>query len=358
MSELFREGGPYKIQKAGSEYTMSIPLPTDSEGRLARMCPSEQCSPGYFKVKGGTGITGGQTVVYCPYCRGEAAPSDYTTKSQIQYAKDVMIREAHQGVTDMMRKALGVDSSGKRNLGGGFLKMELSLKEGSRPTVHRPYEEGLQRVVVCPSCGLDHAVFGLATWCADCGSDIFLTHVKAELSVIALMLGDVERRETELGPRVAAKDVENCLEDVVSIYEAVLRALFIRAQRARGMSEENLQSHLAKRIGNRFQNVRLSAEITTRDLGVVLFDGIPEEKVALLAETFEKRHPITHNLGVVDRKYLERIRFAEREGREVAVSSNEILQAIETVTEIITRLHARLFPPGSSNPTVPVSGFE
>jgi hypothetical protein len=341
---LFREGGRYKVRQTGrSEYSMSIPLPTDADGRMARVCPSQACSPGYFKVTPGTGIVGGQTIVYCPYCRGEAEPSDYLTESQMRFAKDVMMREAHEGIGRMVNEALGVGASGRRTLGGGLIKIDLTVKQNGRPMVHRPFHEALQRAVICPNCGLDHAVFGLAVWCSDCGQDIFLTHVNAELNVVKSMLSDVGRRRNDLGPRVAARDIENCLEDAVSIYEAVFRALFSRCLRARGITEIELQSILAKKIANKFQNVRFSGEIVERELGLNPFEGIGEQPLQELIHTFEKRHAITHNLGVVDRKYLERMRSAEREGREVMVSPSEITKAIETTIEVIANLHRRLF---------------
>jgi hypothetical protein len=341
---LFREGGRYKVRRTGrSEYSMSIALPTDADGRIARVCPSQGCSPGYFKVTPGTGIVGGQTIVYCPYCRGKAEPSDYTTDSQRRFAKDVMMREAHEGIGRMVKEGLGIGASGKRTLADGLIKIDLTVKQNGRPTVRRPFHEALQRAVICPNCGLNHAVFGLAVWCSDCGQDIFLTHVNAELNVVKTMLSDVGRRRSELGPRVAARDIENCLEDVVSIYEAVFRALFIRCLRARGITDDELHWILAKKIANKFQNIRFSGEIVERELGLNPFEGIDEQLLRELIHTFEKRHPIAHNLGVVDRKYLERMRSAEREGREVMVSPSEVTKVVEIVLEVIANLHRRLF---------------
>lgn len=350
-AKLFREGGPYKIRRTSPDnYSMTVPLPEGPDGRIARKCPSPSCSPANFKVKTGTGIVDGQTVAYCPYCGGEAEPGDYTTKAQIEYAKQVMMREAHEGVGNMVRESLGLGSSGKRTLGGGMLKIELSMKQGRRPSVHRPFEETLQRAVICPKCGLDHAVFGLAVWCSDCGADIFITHVQAEFEVVKAMLADIPRREEILGARIAARDLENCLEDTVSIYEAVLRALLTRCLRMRGSSDEDLQTLLAKRVGNRFQNVRLAGEVILRELNTQLYEGIAESDVQKLSEAFEKRHPITHNLGVVDRKYLDRMRSAEKEGAEIFVTSTEVSWAIEMAMQIIVGLHARLFQPSVEPP--------
>ncbi|MBT4814645.1 MAG: hypothetical protein HON70_03045, partial [Lentisphaerae bacterium] len=322
---LFRQGGRYRTRKTGPhEYTMKIPLPGDQEGRTARECPRPDCSPGYFKVKFGTGITEAQSLAFCPYCRRSADPGDFATREQARYAKDIMMREAHEGIERMMKDALGLGSSGRRKLGGGLFSIEMSYKPGTRPHVRRPFEEELQRAVVCPNCGLDHAVFGLATWCPDCGGDIFMTHVDAEHGVIRKMLGDVERRRTDFGARIAARDIENCLEDTVSVFEAVLKALVVRHLRENGTAEDEVHEILRKRIRNSFQNVHRAQTVAEKVLGVPLFAAAEVEVTSRLAGTFEKRHPITHNLGVVDRKYVENALSAEREGREIRVTVDEV----------------------------------
>jgi len=162
--KLFRPGGPLNIQDLGADqFRASITLPRDEDGRLGRECPDESCSPGSFKVKLGTGITGGQTVAYCPYCRHEQAPDQFATREQQRYAKDLVMREAQRGVDDMVRDAFGLGSSGRRKLGGGLISMEISLKSTPLPYVRPPVEDEVRRDVVCPRCGLDHTVFGLAT---------------------------------------------------------------------------------------------------------------------------------------------------------------------------------------------------
>ena len=341
--KIFEEGGPHNIRKTASdEYTMNISIPSDLDGRTARECPSNECSPGYFKVKGGTGITDGQEVVYCPYCRHTDEPSGFTTQEQIRYAKDLMIREAHDGIEGMFKDALGLGSTGKKKFGDGFLSMEMSLKPGQKPVVRRPFDEEVRRDVICPNCNLDQSVYGLATWCSDCGVDIFLTHVAAELSVVNLMIEDVDRRRENLGVRVAAKDIENCLEDTVSIFEAVLRVLVKRYKRKEEITEEEIDRFF-KKNGNAFQNINRSIDVFETKVGLPLLNDQSQQDIDQLAAIFEKRHPITHNLGVVDKKYIEKARNVEEEGKEVLVSVNEVKHAIELSMSIFSSLHARMF---------------
>ncbi len=338
-NSLFKEGGPHRVKELGNDqYRMSITIPRDEDGRLARECPNSECSPGYFKVTPGTGITGGQDFAYCPYCKHEAEPNDFTTKEQIRYAKDLAIREAHKGIDGMISDALGLGASGKRKMGGGFISMELTYKPGTPPHVRRPFEEEVRRDVVCPHCTLDQTVFGLATWCSDCGEDIFLTHVKAELAVTRLMVEDVARREEHLGKRVAAKDLENCLEDAVSIFEAAVKAMVRRALIEQGEDHGEVETKL-KKIGNAFQNMeRVKKQLSTL-FGYEPVAGPLWERLTL---SFEKRHPITHNLGIVDRKYLEKVQRAEREGREIRITGTEISQLLEDVSDAISLIHKYL----------------
>jgi hypothetical protein len=344
-NRLFREGGPHRIRHTGADrYEMQVSIPTDEEGRTARECPDETCSPGYFKVRGGTGITEGQETAFCPYCRHEGEPGDFHTKGQIRYAKDMVMREATNGVEDILKGALGLGSTGKRKLGGEIFSIEMSMKPSRKFPVRRPFEDEVRRDVICPHCGLDQSVYGLATWCADCGADIFLTHVEAELNVVRKMLADVPRRRQDLGRRIAAKDRENCLEDTVSIFEAVLRALVRQHRQQLEMSEDDIERQDKKTIRNAFQNVRRAAEVMSSEFGVLLFEAINEDQVDFLARIFEKRHPITHNLGVVDRKYIDKAHTAEREGREVLVSTREIEQALALSMTVFQSLHDRLFP--------------
>lgn len=341
-SKLFKEGGPNKIERLGSNrFQISVPIPKDSDGRLARSCASDSCSPGYFKVTPGTGITD-QVIAYCPYCRHAGDPSDFITREQRRYAKDTVREEAKAGIQNIIKDNLGLSSSGRRKMGGHFLSIEMSYKPASPQLVRRPYEDEVRRDIICPHCTLDQTVFGLAVWCADCGEDIFLIHVQAEIAVTIAMLTDVSRRRSELGRRVAAKDLENCLEDAVSIFEASSKAVVRRALIERGENKGGIDVEM-RRIGNSFQNTDRSKDQLAR-----LFNYTPADTALWnrLNMGFEKRHPVAHNLGVIDKKYLERAKMSEQEGREVLISENEVEKLLSDVYSAIADMHQKLIKSG------------
>ena len=341
---FIKRGGPHKIRKVGADrYEFSIGMPQDEHGRLARECPNEHCSPAFFRVKPGTGIVTEQMWAFCPYCRHKAGPDGFWTKEQLRYATSIMEREAHAGMERMVQEALGLGPSGRKKYNGGLFSLEMKYKTGKLPLLRRPVEDELQRDIVCPECGLDHAVFGLAIWCPGCGADVFPTHIEAELAVVFKMLGDVERRGQELGARVAARDLENCLEDVVSIFEAVLKVLIGRHIDSLGWSEEKRKAFW-KKVGNAFQNIERAERLLLKDFALNLGAGSGSGLLSSLQAVFQKRHPITHNLGIIDRKYLEQTLAAGREGTEIRVSEEEVRAAADGAKSVLAGLQGRLFP--------------
>ncbi|MFN0006383.1 MAG: hypothetical protein ACKVXR_00630 [Planctomycetota bacterium] len=351
-SELFREGGPHNIRRVGrDQYQLSVNIPEDSAGLMARECPDDDCTPGYFKVRGGTGLTGeSYTVAFCPYCRREAEPNDFYTRQQLEYAKRVAMREAEQGVERMVKQAFGLGPSGKKTLGkGGFLSIEMSYKPSYHPPVGRPLEEELRRDLRCPHCGLEHAVFGIAMWCPDCGQDLFLAHVREEFSAIRKMLGEIDSRRERLGARVAARDIENALEDIVSIFEAVLKLITRSVLRAQGKQDDEITMILDQQVRNAFQSVSRGAEKFHVLVGQDLLGALSGVEREELEATFEMRHPITHNLGVLDRKYLAKVRSGEVEGSEVRVDARHVERALSFAER--TLIHAYGFVPAAPDTT-------
>ena len=46
-NKIFKECGPHNVKKVGPhQYEMSISMPPDEDGRVARECSNDSCSPG------------------------------------------------------------------------------------------------------------------------------------------------------------------------------------------------------------------------------------------------------------------------------------------------------------------------
>ena len=77
---------------------------------MGRECPHRDCSPAYFKVKPGTGITSGQDRAFCPYCGTAAAPSDFLTQAQIVRSGEIEGREVRVTAEEVL-EAIGIAES-------------------------------------------------------------------------------------------------------------------------------------------------------------------------------------------------------------------------------------------------------
>jgi len=64
------------------------------------------------------------------------------------------------------------------------------------------------------------------------------------------------RRSEQLGTRIAARDVENCLEDVVPSMKPWLRAMLVRQLANTGKRSDEIQAIITGRVRNKLQNVR------------------------------------------------------------------------------------------------------
>jgi hypothetical protein len=123
---------------------------------------------------------------------------------------------------------------------------------------------------------------------------------------------------------------------IVTIFEAALKAMVRRALVLRGDSSEQIQRNVQK-IGNAFQSIKRRREQLKDVLG---FDIGTDPLWDRLAAAFEKRRPVAHNLGVIDRKYLERAQVVEAEGREVRIDDAEIKALVDDVADAIEVIHA------------------
>ena len=176
-----------------------------------------------------------------------------------------------------------------------------------------------------------------------------MAHVLEEIKIIELILGDVERRQRDLGRRVAARDLENALEDLVSVFEATLKLQIRRWLKVHSMDDEQIESTM-KKLGSRLQSVSNAVAIIPELCACVSLFAPGTTQQVILDSVFQKRHPIAHNLGVVDRKYLEKARSGEAEGKEVRVDKSEILEASKMTFEVLSGLHNRLFPEPAPKP--------
>ena len=153
-NSILDDGGDFQTRKVGpDQYEMHIPIPTN-DGLVGRECPNAECSPGYFKVKLGTGLTEGQVLAYCPYCRQEGEPNDFTTQAQIDYALSVLKNEVVKGIDKSFQKALGLGSSHKKHLALECLRWKCLINRVSLTMFHGRWKKSCGAILFVQTVGL------------------------------------------------------------------------------------------------------------------------------------------------------------------------------------------------------------
>jgi len=299
------------LRNLGSQF--SVPIRPDEDGYVGRECPDKECLS-YFKITPGTGVKG-PAPCYCPYCGHSGPSSTFFTQEQIQYARSIVVRK----VTDAIRadlKGLEFDHKPKGAFGIGF---SMKLKPSAPVPIRYYREKQLETEVICESCALRYAIYGVFGWCPDCGTHNSFQILAKNLELSNKELVFAQSAESELAEHM----IGDALENVVSAFDGFGRE--ICRQRAADIRFQNLSG-----ARNKVQDV----------FGIDFADTLTPTDWDCACRVFQKRHVLAHKMGVIDEEYVHKANdpFAVI-GRKVRVTPDEVKSAIN-ITEILGR---RLF---------------
>ena len=127
--------------------------------------------------------------------------------------------------------------------------------------------------------------------------------------------------------------IGNALEDVVSLFETFLKHIY-HYEINKKLPKEEAESKI-KKIRNTFQRIEGAERLFTNDLGINLYSHINPQNKGFLEEQFLKRHVLTHNLGLIDKKYQEKAKTYERQGAELEIKQEDVHKALQIVMDIL-----------------------
>lgn len=295
-----------------------IPIRPDEDGFTGRECPNPDCE-GYFKIEFGTGLKGENLPCHCPYC-GHSAPHDqFWTKEQLEYAKSVALRKL-SGALQQDLKKLEFDYKPRGTFGIG---LSLKFRPGSLPPIRHYREAKLETEVVCSSCTLRYAVYGVFAFCPDCGLHNSLQILSKNLELAVKMLDMAVTAEVDLAVRL----IENALEDCVSAFD--------------GFGREICRVH-AKKATDPVKAGKISfqsLEGARQNFGVLFNSDLAAELVSdewnAAVKGFQKRHILAHKMGVVDEEYIRRTGDKRTAvGRKAAISADEVRELVRILGKL------------------------
>lgn len=304
------------LRRLGS--SISIPIEPDEDGFTGRECPNSDCE-GYFKIEFGTGLKGENLPCHCPYC-GHTAPHDqFWTKEQIEYAKSVALRK----ITDALHKDLKKLEFDHKPRGAFGIGLSLKVKPGRPIPIHYYREKRLETEVVCGNCTLRYSVYGVFAFCPDCGQHNSLQILDKNLEVVEKMLDLATSADKELSEKL----IENALEDCVSSFDGFGREL------CRIYAQRTINPAKAEKIS--FQNLDGAKQNLSAVFNLDLAAGLTAEEWESAVRGFQKRHVLSHKMGVVDDDYIHKSGDTLAViGRRVSICEDEVRCLIQLVGKL------------------------
>lgn len=334
---LYHEMNKYRRGKSEDGNDLfNVPLKADEDGMIGRECPSEYCQPQYFKIS--TNIPDdfpnipedfSQAILTCPYCGTADNMQQFHTQEQVEWIKSMITRDVFRTIDDIFKKSLGSIPSQS----GGLFSIRVSYKSGQLPSVRHYVEEKLKKIVICDMCGFRHAVYGISFHCPLCGKGNLLQHMHTSAETIKVLIDEEERISRERGSIVGRQMLGNALEDVVSLHEGFLKAIYTYASRRQYPPDQ--ADKMISKMHTNFQRLDGAEEFFIKDFKYELFAGLGDQDRQFLQGQFLKRHVLTHNLGLIDKRYLDQARAYERQGAELDIAPADVLKALSLVEGII-----------------------
>jgi len=295
-----------------------IPISADEGGYLGRECPVEGCL-GYFKITPGTGVKG-PAPCYCPYCGHSGDQKTFFTRDQIEYAKSIVMRQVSDAIRQDL-KSLEFDHKPRGVFGIG---LSMKLKESTPLPIRYYREKGLQTEVVCDTCTLRYAIYGVFGWCPDCGVHNSLQILNKNLELAQKELDLAKAADIELANHL----IGDALENAVSAFDGFGREICAR-----------------RKADIRFQNIVAARQKVQEAFGFDFADSLDPPDWDCTCRVFQKRHLLAHKMGVIDNDYLQKAKDpAAVIGHKIGVSSDEVKSALEYIEKLGRRLFSGLFP--------------
>lgn len=341
--DIFNDMKKYWKGKTPEGYDkFSIPLKPDEDDMIGRECPNEDCQPRYFKIYLHESEKAeeekemkvdkedlSQINLTCPYCGRIENMQQFHTKPQTQYIESMITRDVHYAFQETLKKAFPLS----RPKADKSFSVRMEFKPGPLPGLKHYTEKQLKRKVVCNKCGHKYAVYGIAFHCPFCGEGNILIHFEISKQIVlsSLNAGDVMREKG--GEEAYHHHLGNCLEDIVSLFEGFHKSFYIKTFKNKASREEAEEK--ISRIKTNFQRLSGAEEFFRIDLGIEIFAPLSDKEREFLEEIFLKRHVITHNLGLVDKKFQEKVRSWQGRGEELEISKSDIEKGLELVDKVI-----------------------
>ncbi|WP_020086046.1 hypothetical protein [Hyphomicrobium zavarzinii] len=344
----FKNLARYRVGGTARDMKLAIPPPRTLSGRVYRFSPNIDAHPRHFVIGDGdiafepSDATRArmklqprshQTV--CPYSGQIADDADFAhpddAKAAIEIVSHAAMADIHNAFSKMFKDF---------NRTSRFIKFEGHYAARRRPKPHFSRRD-LLRELVCDHCSRDYGVYAIALYCPDCGAPNVRLHFAREAELVS---AQVDLADGVDGDELAYRLLGNAHEDVLTAFEATLKAVYLHGMAVRRPDVP------VKPVKNHFQNLDIATH-RFKELDFDPFEHLSAADKTALALNIQIRHIIGHNLGVVDERFTAHAEHAKL-GETVSLVGEDIRRFAAIAQSVIDRLDTWLV--GSPSPFIDV----
>jgi hypothetical protein len=325
------------IKDTDNGFEVSISIPTDDDGYFGRECPACEAP---FKMRHDEYEALPEEIeLTCPYCGHREEHPSFTSSAQharvMAAAEGLAEQWLHKQVNDIFGRTFGRRASRPKE-SDSFISIEWSYTPGTPPPVRAlpaALEKQTRRIVECSVCSNHYAVYSATSFCPVCGPRPATARVLEAISAArdALALEDglgEDEREALRAAGVFERFAVDAIESTVSLFE-----MFAREQFARRVADAPV--HTSGK-GNVFQRLDDAAALFSEHAGLDLPTLAGAERWERLTRAFARRHVLTHNGGIIDQKFLDRVADAGLTlGQRLVVRRADAAQTLDDLDALV-----------------------
>lgn len=322
-----------ELEKLSRGISIPVEVAIDEAGYFDRYCPSPTCG-NVFKVLLEDWTTKvSNDAAFCPFCRHEAAPTEFNTSKQVAY----FVAKAEATLAQRLQRAFQSDAETfNRRQTPGFVTIQLQV---DTPPVCVPVppdaEEAMTLRITCEACDCRYAVVGVGYFCPACGHNsadtTFDQSVERARNVIAVVPA-IKGMATDKDAIVQVEQtvVEGTFGNLVTAFQYFAAVVYPKLPRATSAPPPRR---------NAFQSLSAGSRLWHAAGGREYKDMLDAREMADLIRLFQQRHLLQHTQGIVDQNYLDRSGDTTYSvGQRLVMREQAVLQLADLLTKLVDEM--------------------
>jgi uncharacterized protein YbaR (Trm112 family) len=276
----------------------------------------------------------------CPYCGHKDSVGQFNTKEQVEYIKLSFLRLTTSLVGELLKQAERAFNK------GSFFSVDIKVKSKSQPIAHY-IKKQLQENIVCENCRCEYAIYGIFAVCPSCRKHNLFRIFSKNLNLVRKQLELEDKLHKKFGKAnrnaidnlmkdLRHKLVEDACENVVTVFETCCKEMY-------NQSKYKAINPSVVLHGNPFQSLDKAKDIFLSQFNVDIFTNLSINEINKLYILFNKRHILTHNLGIIDQKFLMNTGLQKDIlNHKVEISKQEVFSVLEGLKKMVESIKSRL----------------